>query len=162
VFRVGIGQDSHKLKAKSSRLNAQCLKLGGVMVSEDYYAVANSDGDVVLHALVNALSSAVGGGSLSNYADPLFKKGVVDSKEYVKEAMKKLGNYKVNNVSVAIEAKEPKVEKYFQQMKEEIAKILKIGKDSVGVTATSGEGLTEFGKGEGIQAFVIASIYKDE
>lgn len=156
MFRVGIGQDSHKIN------NNGGLILGGVKISEKYGVEANSDGDVVLHALVNALSSAIGGPSLSFYADPLFKKGVTDSKEYVKEVLKIMGDYRVNNVSVTIEAKEPELEGFVEQIKESIAKILKIGIENVGVTATSGEGLTSFGKGEGIQAFVIASIYKDE
>ena len=162
MFRVGIGQDSHRIQFKSQ--NAKCkiasqnLKLGGVVVSEENIDVAKSDGDVVLHALVNALSSALGGGSVSNYADPLCGKGVTDSKEYVKEVLKKMGEYKVNNISVAIEAGEPKLETYFEQIKESIAKIVGVSKDQVGLTATSGEGLNSFGKGEGIQAFVMASL----
>jgi 2-C-methyl-D-erythritol 2,4-cyclodiphosphate synthase len=157
MLRVGLGQDSHKIIQSSER----SMVLGGVKIN-GFAVEAKSDGDVVLHALVNALSSAVGGGSISNYADPLFKKGVVDSREYVKEVLKKMDGYRVNNVSVAIEAKEPKLESVIKQMKESIANILEISKENVGVTVTSGEGLTAFGKGSGIQAFVIASIYKNE
>lgn len=156
MFRVGIGQDSHKINNKGG------LILGGVKISDAIGVEAKSDGDVVLHALVNAISSALGGGSLSNYADKLCEKGIKDSKEYVKEALKMMGGYRVNNVSVAIEMKEPRIEGNISQMKEEIAKILNIGKSDVGVTVTSGEGLTAFGRGEGIQAFVIVSLYKDE
>lgn len=157
MFRVGAGQDSHRLVK-----NKGCLMLGGVEVSSEYYLEANSDGDVVLHALVNALSSAVGGGSLSTYADSLCSQGITDSKEYVKEVLKRMGEYRVNNISIAIEAGEPKLENYFEQMKESIAKIVGVGKEEVGLTVTSGEGLNSFGKGEGVQAFAVVSLSNNE
>jgi len=84
MHRVGIGQDSHKLvKAKGK------LVLGGVVISEDYYLKADSDGDVIIHALCNALSTAIGGGSLDTWAGEMFRSGVRDSREFLKVILKK-------------------------------------------------------------------------
>ena len=66
----------------------------------------------------------------------------------------------VNNVSIAIEAQRPKLEKRLPEMKKSIADLLEIDSKDVGITATSGEGLTDFGKGLGIQVFAYISIVK--
>ncbi len=74
MFRIGLGQDSHKIKpkAKSQKLKIKRnLILSGLEVNKDYYFVANSDGDVILHSLCNALSSAIGGHSIGTWADKM-------------------------------------------------------------------------------------------
>lgn len=158
MFRIGIGQDSHKFDSKAKKP----LILGGVEISNRMSLSANSDGDVILHSLFNALSSAVGKESIGKYADSMSKKqGITDSREYLKIALKlvKEAGYKVNNVSITVEAKKPKVSWEQQnEMKKVISKILEIEPDDVGITFTSGEKLTPFGKGEGIQVFTIASL----
>jgi 2-C-methyl-D-erythritol 2,4-cyclodiphosphate synthase len=123
---------------------------------------ANSDGDVVIHALCNALGSAIGKGSLSVYADEMFKNGITDSKEYLKVILSQVkeAGYEVNNISISIEAQKPKIESNSDKMKTKLAKLVGIKKDSIGITATTGEGLTTFGRGEGIQVFVVVSLIK--
>lgn len=156
-IRVGIGQDSHVFES------GKPLVLGGISIKSDSGCKGNSDGDVVLHALCNALSSAVGKGSISTYSDKMcLEQGIKDSREYVKVALgyiKKAG-LKVNNISIAIEAKKPRLEECFPKIKSSIAKMLEVTEDCVGITATSGEGLTSFGKGRGMQAFAIVSVIK--
>jgi len=161
-FRVGIGQDSHKIRFQVKKP----LFLGGVVVDRNIEVEANSDGDVILHALFNALSSAIGGDSLGVYADELcLKKGIKDSKEYIKVIMEKVlrTGFKVNNISISVEAKKPKVNlKKIDQMKKTIGKLLSIPQNCVGITFTSGEELTSFGKGEGIQVLAMVSLVKNE
>ena len=116
-----------------------------------------------MHALCNALCSAVGKGSLGEYADKMCEKGIKDSKEYVKEAhsyVKKAG-HRINNVSIAVEAKRPRLEKYTADIKRVISRLLGLKPGMIGLTFTSGEGLTAFGRGEGIQAFAIVTIKND-
>ena len=154
--KIGLRQDSHRFAGNKP------LILGGVKITHSQGFSANSDGDVVLHALCNALVSAVGKGSISTYADKMSKEeGIVDSKEYVKVAwgFAREAGYQVSNVSIAIEAKEPKLEKYFSKMKEVIAELLEIDTEQVGITATTGEELTPFGKGEGVQVFAIVLLF---
>lgn len=160
---VGIGQDSHKFLEEKK---VKDLVLGGVKIASEYGLEGNSDADVIIHSLCNAISSAIGGDSLSTWSDDMcLKKGIKDSKEYLKVVMEKMKqfNLKVGNVSIAVEAKRPFVKmEDINKMKEVLATMLEIGVIRVGITFTSGEGLTAFGKGEGIQVFSIVNLISDE
>lgn len=159
MFRVGIGQDSHPFENPKSK---KPLVLGGIIFPNEVGIKGNSDSDVILHALFNALSSAIGQESLGVYSDPMcFDQGIIDSSKYLKVALNLVdkAGFKVNNVSVAVEAKKPRFPKQLvQKMQEKIGELCKIPADCVGITATSGENLTPFGKGEGIQVFAIVSL----
>ena len=134
--------------------------LGGVHVPGEAGLDGNSDGDVILHALCRALEQAIGRGSFSRYADEMSRNGVNDSREYVKVASSHVGEagYRVNNVGLSIEARRPKIEPLSEAISSVVAGLLGIAADAVGVNATTGEDLTPFGKGEGIQAFAIVSL----
>ncbi len=153
--RVGIGQDSHKFGGNKP------LVLGGVVVSKTGGLSGKSDADVILHSLCNAISSAVGGNSLSTWADVMLARGISDSKMYLKYVFNKARaqKYKVKNVSICVEAKKPQVTlDAVSSMKENIASLLEINEGEVGITFTSGEGLTPFGKGLGIAATTIVLL----
>ena len=154
-FRVGFGQDSHKFSSDKNKK----LILGGCTLNE-IGLEANSDGDVILHALFNAISSAIGEKSLGHYADEMYKNGIVASKEYLKVILEKLNqkNMKINNVSISIEAKKPKLEKYTENIKISLSKILGLEKEKIGIAYNSGEELSSFGKGQGMQCFVVVSL----
>lgn len=160
MFRVGFGQDSHRF---SNNLDKK-LVLGGVKVFGAKGLEGNSDADVVLHALCNALEQAIGGNSLSTYSDQMCKNGIVDSAEYLKVAVRhiKEAGYIVNNAGISIEAKTPKIADISDSMREALKNILEIKNEDIGINATSGEGLTAFGRGEGIQCFAIVSLIKNE
>lgn len=160
MYRVGLGQDSHSFD------NNKPLILGGVVISKKNGLKANSDGDVILHSLCNALSSAIGGNSLGTWADEMcLKKGIKDSKEYIKYILEKTKNkkYQTINVSISVEAKKPHLSlETIKKIKKQIAQLLKIGVEQVGTTFTSGEDLTAFGRGEGIQATTIVNLAKND
>ena len=156
--RVGIGQDSHRFTTNKP------LILGGGQVAKAGGLAGDSDGDVILHSLCNALSSAMGGDSLSTWSDNMCQKGIKDSKKYVETifAKVKVQQYKVQNVSISMEAKKPFIElEAAAKMKKTIADLLGIGNGQVGITFTSGEGLTPFGKGLGVQAICIVLLSHD-
>ena len=157
MIRVGLGQDSHAFEPEGS---TKPLILGGVVFAGHPGLLANSDGDVVLHALFNALSQALGKRSLGVYADPICQRGVTDSREYLAVAldMVRHAGYTISNVGVSVEGRRPRIEPMSQTMKQNIARLLDVAGDQVGITATSGEGLTAFGRGEGIQVLVIVSL----
>lgn len=158
MFKVGIGQDSHRFSKDKNKP----LILGGIEFANEAGFEGNSDGDVVLHALCNALGSAIGEGSLSTYSDKMCENGIADSTEYLKIPLSHINQkgYTINNVSISIEAQKPKIEPNSRKIKEKLAELLGISLGSVGITATTGEGLTAFGQGEGIQAIVIVSLVK--
>jgi len=159
MIRLGLGQDSHAFEPEGT---SKPLILGGVVFPGQPGLKANSDGDVVLHAIFNALSSAIGKRSLGVYADPLCQQGVTDSRAYLRVAldMVQQAGYTVNNVALTIEARRPRIEPMAVEMQKSIARLLGVSDDQVGITATSGEGLTAFGRGEAIQVFAIASLVK--
>lgn len=154
-FRIGLGQDSHRFADRNKK-----LILGGYTVPNEVGLEANSDGDIILHALFNAISSAIGEKSLGYYADAMYKKGITDSREYLKVILNKLNqkNMRINNVSISIEAKKPKLDNHTDNIKKSLSKILKLEEEKIGITCTSGDWLTSFGKGEGMQCFVVVTI----
>ncbi len=157
MVRVGFGSDSHRFERSFSKP----LILGGVRISDAGGLEAHSDGDVVLHAFFNALSQATGGESLGYYADPLYRQGVTDSRAYLKVAldMVRAAGCRVHNVGIMIEAARPRFSReQIAEMKTSVARLAGTRIGDVGITFTSGEGLTAFGRGEGILAQVIVSL----
>lgn len=159
IVRTGIGQDSHRfLPAESTK---PCI-IAGLIMEDAPGLNANSDGDIVFHAICNAISSLTGVIILGAIADDLcLKDGITDSEVYLNEAMKTLGKQKITHIAITIEAKKPKIRPRILEMRENIARVMKLDVSQVGITATSGEGLTDFGCGEGVQAFTIITTQED-
>lgn len=160
MLKVGIGQDSHRFATPGKE--EKKLIIGGVVFEGYPPFLSNSDGDVVLHAITNAISGITGKNILGDIADRMCEEGIKDSKEYVKVALSYLKNYKIVHVSISIEGKMPKISPHIDEMKKNIAKLLNIDKKNIGITATSGEELTPFGKGEGVQAIVIITALEEK
>lgn len=155
MFKSALGQDSHRFEERHSK---KPLMLAGVKIPGCPGLLGNSDADVVLHALTNAVSGISGVNILGTVSDRMcLKQGVKDSRAYLKKALSTLGDYRCVHVSVAIEAARPKLEKHIPAMKRSLARICVLTAADIGITATTGEGLTSFGRGEGIQAFVMVS-----
>jgi len=151
---TAIGQDSHRF----DKSNNKKLILGGINIEHPFGLSANSDGDVVLHAITNAVSGLTGINILGDIADRLCRtEKITDSAVYLKEALKHLGDIKLTHLSVTIECGEPILSPYMVDMKSSISKILHLSEKHIGITATSGEGLTAFGRKEGISVFCILS-----
>ena len=158
-FKTGLGQDSHRFETKDS--SKPCI-IGGVYFEDQPGFKANSDGDVVYHAICNAISSITGVLILGGIADELcLKDGITNSEVYLKEAFITLQNegLHISHVAISIEAKKPSFKEHIQSMKENIAKVLDISPKDVGITATSGEGLSDYGCGDGVQAFCVLSAF---
>ena len=153
-----IGQDSHRFTDEDKP-----LILGGVVFEGCRGMLANSDGDVVLHALTNAVSGLTARNILGAPADELCRKGVTDSIEYLKLALDdlKAKSMKLVHISVSIECKKPKITPKVASMREKIGELCGIAPSEVGITATTGEGLTDFGRGEGIAVICIVTAIKE-
>jgi len=154
-----IGQDSHRFEPAGS---SKPLILGGVTIPNCVGLEGNSDADVILHALTNAVSGISGQNILGKISDDLCRGGQTDSRVYLEKAVDTLsaGGWKLTHVSISIEAKRPHLADHIPTIKKSIASLLSIQENDVGLTATTGEGLTAFGRGEGIQAFAIASAVR--
>lgn len=154
-MKVGIGQDSHRIDYDNKNKK---LILAGIEFKENFSMLANSDGDVVLHAITNAISGVTCKNILGKTADEMCnKRGIKDSEEYLKEALKYLDE-PISHISISIECKVPKISPKIEEMRKNIARILNINENCIGITATSGEELTEFGKGNGINVFACVTV----
>src|SRR3989338_1335167 len=154
--RIGIGQDSHKFSNDKNKK----LVLGGFKIKNEIGFEANSDGDVILHALFNALSTAIGYKSLGFYADDMCKKGITDSKKYIEFVLNKVKerNYKISNIAIMLEGKRPRIDERIDKIKTALSRLIKVKEENIGIAATSGNELTDFGKGLGMQCFAVVTL----
>lgn len=157
MYFSAIGQDSHRFEPENT---VKPLVLAGVTVPGPGLQ-GNSDADVVLHALCNAISGLSTVNVLGAITDKMCSgEGITDSSEYVKVALATLGEVRLIHLSITIEAKRPYLSGYIDAMRKSLSQLTGVAMEHVGITATTGEGLTAFGRGEGIQAFVIASAFR--
>ncbi len=153
-MKAAIGQDSHRIDYKNTEKK---LILGGIEFENEFSLQANSDGDVILHAITNAVSGITCVNILGDKADQMCKNGILDSEEYLKQALKYLKE-KIVHISISIECKTPKITPKIPEMRTNIARILKVPENCIGITATTGEGLTDCGSGFGISAIAIITV----
>lgn len=156
-YRTGIGTDIHRIVAGKK------LMLGGVYVPFPAGLAGHSDGDVVLHAVIDALLGAAGMGDIGGLfpdTDPKWKDA--DSKELLFIVKEKLEEKKwdVVNIDVVIHTEQPKLEPFKGQIKRCIAGLLGIDFTSVNVKAKTNEGLGEIGAGEAMAATAIVLLSK--
>jgi 2-C-methyl-D-erythritol 2,4-cyclodiphosphate synthase len=153
TLRIGQGFDAHPLEG-----GRPCV-LGGVEIESDSGPVGHSDGDVVLHALADALLGASAAGDLGTIfgtTDPKWKGA--SSSRLVDEVRELTKRPRVLNVDVTIIAALPRIAPVQSAIRANIARLLGIGEDRVSVKASSGNGLTDFGRGEGVAASVVLLI----
>lgn len=155
LVRTGIGQDSHRFLGEGA--SKPCV-IAGVIFDEVSGFNANSDGDIVFHSICNAISSLTGKLVLGAIADDLcLKDGITDSSVYLKEAMNLLGKQRVSHVAVTLEGKKPHFKERIPEMRQSIANVMAIGIDQVGITATTGEGLSDVACGDGVACICIVT-----
>ncbi len=139
VPRIGFGWDSHEFKAGTT------LKIGGVVLPHDQGLAGHSDGDVLLHALTDALLGAVAAGDIGSYfppSDPQWKGA--DSAVFLREAVKQitLRGYTVGNVDCTLVLAAPKIGPHAGAIQESVAALLGVKPDQVGIKAKTPEGVS--------------------
>ncbi len=159
--RCGCGFDVHAFRERQKDEN-HFIKICGVDIEFDKKIDAHSDGDVGIHAVMDALLGAIGEGDIGEHFSPSDSRWKnIDSREMlkiVKHLLVKKGA-KILNIDVTIMCERPKVLKFKNQMKEELAQVLGIAKHRVNIKATTTEKLGFLGRGEGIAAQAVASIW---
>lgn len=154
-MRFGFGYDIHRL------VEGRGLILGGVKVDHQKGLLGHSDGDVVLHAVCDALLGAVAAGEIGVYFPPtdLTIMGLA-STTIADKVMDILKNKKaaIENIDVTIVAEEPKLKPHYENIRKSLARILKLPLDGVSVKAKSREGLGEVGHGEAIVCYAVAGV----
>ncbi len=154
-MRIGIGYDIHPLKA------GRKLILGGVEIPFSKGLLGHSDGDVLLHAIVDAVLGAAGAGDIGDFfpdSDPRYKNA--DSLWFAKKVHAYLAKkgFKLKHVDATLIAEAPPLLNYKMKMRENIAKVFKLPAARVGVKAKTNEGFGAVGQGKAIACFAVVSL----
>jgi len=151
----GNGYDVHKLQAGTG------LVICGIRVPCEFSFVAHSDGDVAIHALIDAILGAAGLGDIGEfYPDSDAKFKGINSEILLSDTLKRVRNlgFKIINADVTIIAQKPKISAFKAEMARNLARILGIRGDKVNVKATTTEKLGFTGRAEGIAAIATANL----
>lgn len=155
MTRFGMGYDVHQL------VENRKLIIGGVDIPYEKGLLGHSDADVLLHAISDALLGAAALGDIGKYfpdTDPRYKGA--DSLKLLEEVGNLLAakGYVVGNVDATIVAQKPKMLPHIPQMRENIARVLRVDIDQINVKATTEEHLGFTGSGQGISSYAVAGI----
>lgn len=155
TMRVGSGFDLHAFGPGDHVI------LGGVRVPHDHGVIAHSDGDVLLHALVDALLGAAGLGDIGQHfpdQDPQWRG--VDSSRFVIATLQLLAQRRlvVVNADLTLLAQAPKLAAHRQQIRERVAGLLQLPAEQVNIKATTLEHLGALGRGEGLAAMATVLL----
>ena len=154
-MRCGIGYDLHRLEA------GRKLIVGGIELAFDKGPVGHSDGDVLAHALCDALLGAAGLGDIGTHfpdTDPKWKGA--NSLIFLEHAQKLLAekNFTIEYVDAVVITEKPKLGPHFPKMREVLARALGVAPEKIHLKAKTNEGVDAIGRGEAIAAQVVATV----
>ncbi|PLX23193.1 MAG: 2-C-methyl-D-erythritol 2,4-cyclodiphosphate synthase [Ignavibacteria bacterium] len=156
-FRIGYGYDIHRLAEGES------LIIGGVSIPSNFGTVAHSDGDVLLHAISDALLGALALGDIGEHfpdTDPAWR-GVSSLDLLARcHAMVRERGYEIANLDATLVLERPKVLPYRDAMRSTIAAALELDSGQVSLKATTGEAMGFVGRGEGVDAHAMVLLTK--
>ena len=157
-MRIGFGVDVHAFGA------GEFIMLGGVRIPHSHGVVAHSDGDVMLHALCDALLGAAGLGDIGQHfsdTDPQWQGA--DSRRFVVSVLALLHTRRlaVANVDLTVLAQAPRIAPYREAIRRQIAQLLKVDEQRVNIKATTTEGLGFLGRAEGIDAQAVVLLSEE-
>ena len=156
-MRIGHGYDAHKL-VKGSH-----VVLGGIKIDSEFSIEAHSDGDIIIHSLIDSLLGAAAYGDLGTFfpsEDDQYKD--ISCRELLKEVVLKLNEdqYKISNVDITYVGQLPKLNPYIPQIRKNLSEDLKIRIDCVSCKATTTDFLGFEGSKEGVSCHAVALIKK--
>lgn len=159
MYRVGQGHDTHRLGPGLP------LVLGGIMIPHEAGCIAHSDGDVLLHAVTDALLGAAALGDIGEWfpdTDP--KHAGADSAELLRKVVDEVHRrgWQVVNLDCTVFAQRPKLSRYKREIAVRIAELLGLAADRVNVKAKTGERVGPVGREEAIEASAVVLIEKTE
>lgn len=157
MFRIGNGYDVHALR------EGLPMVLGGVNIPHTHGFVAHSDGDVLIHALCDALLGALALGDIGRHFPDLDNayKGI-DSRILLEKVCLMVSDmgYRIGNVDGTIIAQSPKLAPYIESMREELSRVMGVDMDRISIKATTTERLGFEGRGEGIASNFTVLIFR--
>tara|TARA_B100001564_G_scaffold12152_1_gene9779 strand:- start:3032 stop:3520 length:489 start_codon:yes stop_codon:yes gene_type:complete len=157
-LRIGFGFDIHQLREGLD------FWLGGIKIPYEKGSYGHSDADVLIHAICDALLGAANLGDIGKHfpdSDPRFKN--IDSKVLLKEvdSLLKKNGYSINNIDSTICLQEPKIEKYINKIQKTLSHCISLEQENISIKATTSEKLGFIGKKEGVSAYAVVLIKKN-
>ncbi len=154
-MRIGHGFDAHRFSSEGD------LILGGVTIKTANKLLAHSDGDVLLHAVCDALLGAAGLGDIGKHfpdTDDNYKDA--DSRDLLRQVVKKIldKDYKVGNLDVTVIAQTPRLAEHINAMRENIANDTAVSSEQVNIKATTTEKMGYIGREEGIAVHAVVLL----
>jgi len=158
-YRIGLGYDVHQLA------EGETLWIGGVLIPHDKGLVAHSDGDVLLHAICDALLGAAKLRDIGyHFPDTSADFKSIDSKVLLAETYRMVSQkgFRLVNLDATVSAQRPRLKEYIPGMETAIAGVLKVDADAVNIKATTTEKLGFEGREEGISAQAVVLLEKTD
>jgi len=154
-MRVGFGYDTHRF------MQGDHIVIGGQKIIFNQGIDAHSDGDVLLHAICDALLGAASLGDIGNHfpdTAPEYKN--IDSSVLLEKVVHEVSaeGYRVGNVDCTVVLERPKLAEHIPAIRNTISKLLQISEKDVNVKATTNEGMSFIGRGEGVAAFAVTML----
>ena len=157
MFRTGIGYDVHRFSQNTE------LVLGGISIPYSFGLLGYSDGDVLIHSIIDSILGACSMGDIGDYFpsdDPKLEN--ISSMILLSRTnqMIKESNWGIENIDATIIAEKPRLKKFVKQMQNSIANTLEVLNDQINIKCTTTDGLGMVGQGEGISVISIATVQK--
>jgi 2-C-methyl-D-erythritol 2,4-cyclodiphosphate synthase len=158
-IRSGIGYDIHRIEKGNG------LFLGGVQISNELRFIAHSDGDLLIHAMIDSLLGAIGEKDIGEHfpdTDERYKG--VKSAELLKQTVRilKEKHYEIINIDTVVIAEFPKISPYKEKIRENIAGILEIAVEDFNLKSKTKEKVDSVGRGEAMECFCISMVRRTE
>jgi len=155
-MRIGQGIDAHKF------CEGDHVILGGVKIPHDQGIEAHSDGDVLIHALIDALLGAAGMGDIGQMfpdSDDQYKG--IDSGKLLQQVITRLRmeGFSITNIDATVIAQAPRLGPHIAEMRKLLAKKMSVGSSSINIKATTTEHMGFTGRGEGIAAMAVVLLH---
>jgi len=159
ILRTGFGFDVHPLE------RGRALMLGGVTIPHHKGTKGHSDGDALIHAIVDALLGALSLGDIGDYFpdyDPAFKD--MKSRVFLEKAVELVNNqnFSIQNIDTTILLEKPKLKPFIPAIRQKLATIMKMPVDAVSVKSTTEEKLGYIGKEKGVACYAVALLLKKQ
>jgi len=158
-IKIGNGIDVHKLEL------GERLILGGINIKSNYGIKGYSDGDLIIHALVDSILGALSIGDIGKYFPSTDKKWEnADSKIFLKFALDKMNDfeYQINNIDITVVLQSPSLQSYNQEIRNNLCSLCNIEFDQISLKATTTDKLGFLGRKEGVAAFATTLLIKNE
>jgi 2-C-methyl-D-erythritol 2,4-cyclodiphosphate synthase len=159
MFRIGFGYDVHQLA------EGRTFKLGGIVIPHHKGPVGHSDADVLIHSICDALLGAANLRDIGfQFPDTSAEYKDTDSKVLLKRVIDLLleNNYSIANIDSTVCLQQPKIKDFIPSMQKVLAETMQIAIDQISIKATTTETLGFVGREEGVAAYAVALIFKNQ